>query len=149
MWSGAVRVGLLQGWWQSQGPSAHLALALPVGCEMGSAPVSCLGAVGAQAPGDFPTMAEVSGELLQGPGSPWAGPAALWAQGSCPSLREQVGGGHGGGRALCPPCLSQVSPSPCWQYCSAGEDTTVQFRHCRFLICLFIIQKLAHILMNP
>lgn len=80
---------------------------------------------------------------------PWAGPAPLWAQGSCASLQEQLRGAHRGGLALCPPCLSQVSPAPCWQYCCAGEDTPAQFRHCRFLICLFIIQKLAHILMNP
>lgn len=48
-----------------------------------------------------------------------------------------------------PPRVSWVKHSLCLQYYSGGEDTTVQFRHCRFLICLFIIQKLAHILMNP
>lgn len=132
---------------QSQGPSAHLAAACPVVGEMGSVPAGCAG--GAGAPGDSPTVAEAFGELLQGLGGRWAGPAPLWAQGSSPSLQKQMGGGHGGGHALCLPCLSQVSPAPCWQYCSAAEDTTVQFRHCRFLICLFIIQKLAHILMNP
>lgn len=140
--AGGIRVGLLRAA-QSQGPPALWW----VKCAGHLCPAVC--AVGAEAPGDSPTKAEAFGELLQGLRSLWAGPALLWVQGSSPSLQEQTGGGRGGGHALCPPCLSQVSPAPCWQYCSAGEDTTVQFRHCRFLICLFIIQKLAHILMNP
>lgn len=142
--AGGVRAGLLRAG-QSQGSSAHLALACPVFSEL--CPAAC--AVGAEAFGDSAIMAEAFAELLQGLGWCWAGPAPLWVQGSSLRLQEQMGGGHRGGHALCPPCVSQVSPAPCWQYCSAGEDTTVQFRHCRFLICLFIIQKLAHILMNP
>lgn len=145
--TGAERGGL-QGWQQSQAPSAHLAPAWPVVCARGSAPVPCSVGWGAEAPGDLAVVAEVFGDCCRGWGR-WAGPAPLWAQGSSPSLQEQVGGGCRGGLALCPPGLSQVSPAPCWQYCCAGEHTTAQFRHCRFLICLFIIQKLAHILMNP
>lgn len=124
---------------------------LPAVCKMGSAqPRLSLGR-GQSSAGPFPSPAE--GVPRSGSGHGGRGHARQdqhppWGRGPA---GEQMRGRRQGTR-LCPappPRLSGVRPRLPLQYYSAGEDTAVQFRHCRFLICLFIIQKLAHILMNP
>lgn len=137
-------VGLLWSPERSWGPSAHSGPAAPprgLWNRVRAVASFCRGLwrVGAKPPWGL------SQPTPRGQGDAGQGQPPPWVHGAI-NRREEAGARQS---PAPPPCPSGVSPWWCLQYYSAGEETTVQFRHCRFLICLFIIQKLAHILMNP